>query len=140
MNRGDNMRKMVRIENGEIVEYGLPTTGELKNGSSVSGYHLQDIEILLAEGWLPLEDNPPEFNSDTHYLAHDGYEILADKVVVRYRLEEMPKHKEPEPSELEILGQEITMLKLSNISKDNTINTLGQELTNIKLQLLQGGM
>lgn len=39
-----------------------------------------------------------------------------------------------------VAGQEIAMLKLSNIQKDNTINILGQELANIKLQLLQGGM
>lgn len=45
-----------------------------------------------------------------------------------------------EPTELEILGQEVASLKLSNIQKDMTINMLGQEMTSIKIKLIQGGM
>ncbi|WP_352420724.1 hypothetical protein [Proteiniborus sp.] len=54
--------------------------------------------------------------------------------------ETIPRVIEQEPTELELLGQEVTMLKLANIQKDGTINVLGQELANIKLKLLQGGM
>ena len=54
--------KLVQVINGEIAQYSLPKTGVLKDGSTVSGYHLLDEEILLDEGWLPLEDNPPEYD------------------------------------------------------------------------------
>ncbi|OZV12335.1 hypothetical protein CIW83_09570 [Tissierella sp. P1] len=80
--------RMAQVIDGEIVQYGLPTTGELKDGSSVSGYHLQDIEILLAEGWLPLEDVIPEHDVENQYILDDGYEILEDKVIKKYKIED----------------------------------------------------
>lgn len=67
--------KLVQVINGEIAQYSLPKTGTLKNGSTVSGYHLLDEKILIEEGWLLLEDNPPEYDMETQYLANDGYEI-----------------------------------------------------------------
>ena len=39
--------KLVQVINGEIAQYSLPKTGTLKNGSTVSGYHLLDEEVLL---------------------------------------------------------------------------------------------
>ena len=53
--------KLVQVINGEITQRSLPKTGTLKNGSTVSGYHLLDEEVLLDEGWLPLEDIVPEW-------------------------------------------------------------------------------
>ena len=48
--------KLIQVINGKIKHNtSLPKTGTLKNGSTVSGYHLLDEEILLDEGWLPLE-------------------------------------------------------------------------------------
>ena len=70
---------MIQVINGEIKQYSLPKVGTLKDGRTVSGYHLLDEEVLLDEGWLPLEDNPPEYDEETQYLANDGYEILEDK-------------------------------------------------------------
>ena len=93
--------KLVQVINGEIAQYSLPKTGTLKNGSTVSGYHLLDEEILLDEGWLPLEDSPPEYDMETQYLVTDGYEILEDKVIKKYRIEEIPK-REPRDLEAEI--------------------------------------
>lgn len=37
---------MIQVINGEIKQYSLPKTGELKDGSSVSGYHLSKEEII----------------------------------------------------------------------------------------------
>lgn len=85
--------KMVQVENGEIVQYSMPKVGELKDGSTVSGYDIlmkSDTELAKQEGWLPLEDNPPVYNEETQYLIHDGYEILVDKVVKKYRGEDIP--------------------------------------------------
>lgn len=94
--------KLVQVINGEITQYSLPKTGTLKNGSTVSGYHLLDEEILLDEGWLPLEDVEPEYDGETQYLANDGYEILEDKVIKKYRIEEISEREEPRDLEAEI--------------------------------------
>ena len=102
---------MIQVIEGEIKQYSLPKTGVLKDGSTVSGYHLLNENILKEEGWLPLEDIPPEYNEETQYLVNDGYEILEDKVIKKYRIENMPESTPPEPSETDILKTEITELK-----------------------------
>ena len=78
--------KLVQVINGEISQYSLPKTGGLKDGSTVSGYHLLGEDILRDEGWLPLEDIPPEYDVETQYLINDGYEILAGKVIKKYKV------------------------------------------------------
>ena len=75
---------MIQVIEGKIKQYSLPKTGTLKNGSTVSGYHLLDEEILLDEGWLPLEDIKPEYNPEMQYTQLTGYNILSDKVVKKY--------------------------------------------------------
>ena len=94
--------KLVQVINGKIAQYSLPKTGTLKNGSTVSGYHLLDEEILLDEGWLPLEDIPPEYDEEIQYLANNGYEILEDKVIKKYSIEEIPEREEPRDLEAEV--------------------------------------
>ena len=93
---------MIQVIEGKIKKYSLPKVGTLKDGSTVSGYHLLDEEVLKDEGWLPLEDNPPEYDEETQYLANDGYEILEDKVIKKYRIEEIPEEEEPRDLEAEI--------------------------------------
>ena len=94
--------KLVQVTNGEIKQYQLPKVGTLSDGRTVSGYHLLDEEILLDEGWLPLEDIPPEHDEETQHLVQDGYEILEDKVIKKYRIEEIPEREEPRDLEVEI--------------------------------------
>ena len=103
---------MIQVIEGKIKQYSLPKTGVLKDGSTISGYHLLDEETLLEEGWLPLEDNPPEYDIETQYLVQDGYEILEDKVIKKYRIEEIPEREEPRDLEAEIeeLRQRIDIL------------------------------
>lgn len=103
---------MIQVIEGKIKQYSLPKTGILKNGSTVSSYHLLDEETLREEGWLPLEDVKPEYDVGTQYLASDGYEILEDKVIKKYRIEEIPEKEEPRDLEVEIeeLGQIIDVL------------------------------
>ena len=105
------MVKYVRVDDKQITNFNLPTTGILKNGRTVSGYHLLDEEILLDEGWLPLEDIQPDYDTETQYLINDGYEILEDKVIKKYRVEDVPEPTEPEPSEMDLLKDEIEELK-----------------------------
>lgn len=102
---------MIQVINGEIIQYSLPKVGTLKDGRTVSGYHLLDEETLKNEGWLPLEDIQPTYDNATQYLINDGYEILEDKVVKKYKIENIPEPQEPEPSEMDLLKDEITELK-----------------------------
>lgn len=99
---------MIQVIDGEIVKYSLPKVGILKDGSTVSGYHLLDEEILKDEGWLPLEDIQPEYNEETQYLVHDGYEILEDKVIKKYSIVDIP---EPQPNEIDVLNNKIAELE-----------------------------
>lgn len=103
---------MIQVINNKITKYALPKTGTLKDGSAVSGYHLLDEEVLLDEGWLPLEDIQPEYDVETQHLVQDGYEILEDKVIKKYRIEEISEREEPRDLEVEVeeLRQIIDML------------------------------
>ena len=93
---------MIQVINGEIIKYSLPKTGTLSTGETVSGYHLLEVDILLEEGWLHLEDNPPEYDMETQYIVNDGYEILEDKVIKKYRIEDIVEEVEPRDLESEI--------------------------------------
>ena len=75
-----------KVENGQVVQVGLPSTGTLKDGSTVSGYNFLPENILLAEGWLPLVDNMPEYNPETEYLEHAGYTVGETEVTVNYNV------------------------------------------------------
>lgn len=88
---------MLQIINNEIIKYSLPTTGVLSTGETVVNYHLLHTETLKQEGWLPLIDEPPEYDSETEYIVHDGYDIQVDKVVKLYKVEPIPEQPEPEP-------------------------------------------
>ena len=103
---------MIQVIEGKIKQYSLPNTGTLSTGETVSGYHLLDEETLKDEGWLPLEDNPPEYDTKTQYLASDGYEILEDKVIRKYRIEDIAEEEEPRDleSEIEELRQALDIL------------------------------
>jgi hypothetical protein len=73
-----------KIDNGNVIQVGLPTSGCLYDGSSVSNYNLLPDSVLLAEGWLPLIENKPEFNPETQGLRLTGYTIEETQVVANY--------------------------------------------------------
>lgn len=74
---------MIKVENGKVVMLFLPTTGKI-DCCSISNYNLLPLEVLLAEGWLPSENNIPDYNEETQSIQHDSYTILKDKVIVNY--------------------------------------------------------
>ncbi|HZK00299.1 MAG TPA: hypothetical protein VFC79_09835, partial [Tissierellaceae bacterium] len=111
---------MIQVIDGDIKQYSLPKVGTLSDGTTVSGYHLLDVEILKAEGWLPLEDNPPTYNSETEYLIQDGYEILEDKVKKKYKIELIPEEK---PNEFQLFK----MAVISTFEKLIKIDDLTEE-------------
>lgn len=76
------------IENGQVTKTRLPKIGTLKDGSTVSNYNLLPHDVLLAEGWLPLIDEPPETDTK-HRAVIAGYEIFPDRVEAIYSIEEI---------------------------------------------------
>ena len=74
--------EMVRVRGQAVTEEGLPLTGRLFTGESVSGYNLLPMKILLAEGWLPVVDIGQEQEGKA------VYEIQGDRVLRHYIVEE----------------------------------------------------
>lgn len=73
-----------KVVNGQF-QIGLPPTGILQDGRTVSNYHLLPPDILTQEGWLPCEEVKPDYDLETQYLVIDTAEVLGDKVVVTYK-------------------------------------------------------
>lgn len=80
--------RYVLIENGQVTKTRLPKIGTLKNGSTVSNYNLLPHDVLIAEGWLPLIDEPPA-TDEKHRAVITRYEIFADRVEAVYSIEEI---------------------------------------------------
>ena len=76
--------------NGESVQLGLPYTGVLSCGNTVSGYHLLPEETLLAEGWQVVQEDKPEYDSATQQLEISTKEIVDGQIVVTYVTVERP--------------------------------------------------
>lgn len=112
---------MLQIINNEIVKYSLPKTGTLSTGETVVNYHLLSPEILKQEGWLPLIDEPPEYDSETEYLTHDGYDIQENKVVKKYKVEPIP---EPQPDPIEKLMERLDTLEQKATETETVIEGL----------------
>ena len=51
---------MVKVINGEVTPATLPKSDKLHDGRTVSNYHLLPADVLLQEGWYPLEQQIPE--------------------------------------------------------------------------------
>lgn len=113
---------MVQIIDGEITLYTLPKVGTLKDGRTVSGYHLLDEEILKDEGWLPLEDIPPEYDKEIQYLISDGYEILEDKVIKKYRVED--------------IAEEIELANKDKPTSQEQVNTLLKTVSDLQMEIM----
>jgi hypothetical protein len=79
------------VQNGQVIQVGLPSSGILSDGRSVSNYNLLPESVLLSEGWLPLELNEPEYNPATQELQLIDYTIEAARVIANYEAVNIPK-------------------------------------------------
>ena len=109
---------MVRVINGKIVQHRLPHVGTLKDGRTVTGYHLLGAEILKDEGWLPLEEVEPDYPQDTHRLEVDRYEILADKVIKPYKVVPLPKESDTPEGAARIMARMQAVTMASTMTKE----------------------
>lgn len=78
------MTRYAKVDGGAVVQVGLPDRGVLSNGRQVTNYHRLPEEILLGEGWLPLEETRPEYDPDRQDLVDEGYEVFTSKVVQKW--------------------------------------------------------
>lgn len=62
----------------------------MSDGTSVSCYDNLPLAILKSEGWLPLEDNPPNYEQEKEYLVPE-FIIYKDKVVKEYIIKTIEK-------------------------------------------------
>lgn len=68
----------------EALELSLPYMGVLSDGRTVSNYNLLPESVLLAEGWLPLIEDKPEYNPETQELRQIGYTVENNIITVSY--------------------------------------------------------
>ena len=77
--------------------------GKIESNNILRISHKTDNdEILLNDGWLPLEEHLPSYDESTQYLVNDGCVVLDDRIIVKYRVEEIPEREEPRDLEAEI--------------------------------------
>jgi len=113
--RGDNM---IRVKDGQVVQRNLPKTGKLSDGRWVSNYHLLPEDKLKAEGWLPVEENKPDFDPDIERLVFSHYEILDDKVIVHYKAENRPAPEPEQDPEAEAVRSAVLLFTTEKIRAD----------------------
>jgi len=118
--------KYVLVENGQVTKTRLPKTGVLKDGSTVSNYNLLPHEVLIAEGWLPLIDEPPE-TDEKHRAVRSGYEIYEDRVEAIYSIEEIipvPVQSEDLLEQAKIKAQQLavkSLIQAESLSPDEIL-------------------
>ncbi len=104
---------MYKVLNGDIVNKNLPKSGII-NGATVMNYHKLPQKTLIAEGWLPLEEERPEYDETTEQLVWVEDRVEKDKVVRVYEKQTLPE-REPDPpsidEELEKLKERVDELE-----------------------------
>jgi hypothetical protein len=73
---------------GRIVqddfEIGLPTSGILKDGRTVSNYNLLPESVLQTEGWMLCKENKPVFDPQRQYLKQSTVTFKDNAYTVNY--------------------------------------------------------
>lgn len=96
---------MIQVLDGKVTQTTLPQTGRLADGRSVSNYDKLPVEILKAEGWMPLIGEKPTAK-EGQKVVFDGYTINKDSVTAVYRIEDIPVY-EPTPEEIAAQEKEV---------------------------------
>ncbi|MGO3751220.1 MAG: hypothetical protein ACTJGH_00465 [Peptoniphilaceae bacterium] len=92
-------------------------------------YYVELPDELKDKNYLELEELPAveERSGFNSVLKCDGTNVWYD-------------YEPRELTEEELLGQEVSKLKINDLIKDKTIDSLGQEVAKLKIQvLLKGG-
>ena len=106
--------------------------GKIESNNILRISHKTDNdEILLNDGWLPLEEHLPSYDESTQYLANDGCVVLDDRIIVKYRVENIPEKEEPRDLETEI-EEDTGMLALIVSMLMSEVDMLKSEIENLK--------
>lgn len=94
----------IKVKNNKIVEEEFPQEYKtpIKGGYVIN----KTTEFLRAEGWLPLLQDKPQFDSATQYLRFSHYNILHDRVLKVYEIEEKPSRVIEEPELVDVVYME----------------------------------
>ncbi len=109
------------VENGKVITTELPRVGKLRDGRTVSNYHLLSPEVLIEEGWLPLVDNQPTA-SKGQVAAFIDYAVYEDRVEVMYELQDVPPPAKSSREIVENAKLKSQQLVLKSILKDGKIS------------------
>jgi hypothetical protein len=72
------------VQDGKVTKIGLPKSGVLSDGRTVSNYDKLTKTALAKEGWLPLEESSPVCK-ETETLKFVDYTVTKDKVTANYQ-------------------------------------------------------
>lgn len=109
------MTRYAQVVGGQVAATHLPAVGVLADGSTVSNYAALPADVLADEGWLPLEDERPDYDPATQQLVLDRYDIAEDAVTAVYVAQPLPP-PEPTPptrAELDALIDAVATLTLA---------------------------
>lgn len=91
--------------------------------------HLETEEIgEYLTDHVVIDRRPDEFYMDGHEAHYIDGELVAKPITP----------PEPEPSsQVDVLGQELTQMKIKDMQQQAIMDGLGRELTNAKLEIMQ---
>lgn len=103
-----------KIENNQVTQTSLPTSGTLSDGRSVSNFDLLPESVLLAEGWLPLVENKPVYDPATQELQLTGYTTEKDKVTANYVVVDIVPEPDPDAELATAISSATTLAQLKD--------------------------
>lgn len=82
----------VKVENGIVVKKtsSLPKAYTFSNGESTGNFDLLDSSVQIAEGYYPLIENKPTYNSNIQKLVLATEVINAENVTHNYAVQDIP--------------------------------------------------
>jgi hypothetical protein len=83
------------VVDGVVRAVGLPSTGTLSDGSSVSGFEFLSPDVLSTEGWLPVVEIHSEL-SDGEQWGAPVFTVEEGAVFAHFAAEPIPP-PEPDP-------------------------------------------
>ena len=102
----------VKVENGVVTHVGLPTAGMI-NVKTVSGYNLLPESILETEGWLPLNEVIPMYDTETQVLQLVNYTIVDNVVTANYIAVDKPAEPVTDSERIDLLQDAIDFILTS---------------------------
>ena len=91
------------VVDGVVRAVGLPSTGTLSDGSSVSGFEFLSPDVLSAEGWLPVVEVRSEL-ADGEQWGAPVFTVEEGAVFAHFAAEPIPP---PEPDPVEALQAQV---------------------------------